>query len=490
MNNIGKRTASLGVWAVLGLIVLAGPLIFACTKPSSAPGAAPAAKEAAPTTILQVAPAAAGAPAPAPAPTGWETEAAKKVGIRLLQTLDSSGQAAWDAKKHPLVLFTSNGPGYAGLPSAKVKLPGLTIIDATTKEVIAARWFDLKYAMPPDAEFSSSNEPHVLGMSLDGKWVYLPNADPTAPANDRGRLMVIDAKTLKLRQVIGTQRIPHHVKSFQAADGRQLILGYDFNGSGIYILDPNNDNKVVAVITDEDVGGRRYLAFSDPKGETIWTTVRPQAGIEANGWVSVISTKDWKVKRNYTVGKSPIWVAFTADGKYAFVDNGEDDTYHKIDVAKGQVIGEARTGGHGPYGMTLSWDEKELWFINKGEGSHNRGKSISYVNPVTMGRPIDEFSTGCVRGDHIYLHPDPEVHEFWLSCNSSFEIVVFDTDKKEVKTRIPMPDGGSTHTGDFVKYDVDGAGNWKGEVLVDHDGLKRPLLAKRAEIAAKAAQSK
>ncbi|MBI4286829.1 MAG: YncE family protein [Chloroflexi bacterium] len=489
MNNVGKRTASLGVLAVLGLIVLVGPLLFACTRPSSAPGAAPAAKESAPTTIVQVAQPAPGAPAPAPAATGWQTPAAQKVGIKLLQTLDSSGPPAFDAKKHPMVLFTSNGPGYAGLPSAKVKLPGLTVIDGKTKEVVTARWFDLKTGAPPDAEFSSSNEPHGLGVSMDGKWIYLPTADPTAPADDRGRLLVINAQTLKLHQVIGTQRSPHHVKGFQAADGRQLILGYDFNGSGIYILDPNNDNKVVAVITDEDVGGRRYLAFSDPKGENIWASVRPAAE-GAKGWVSVISTKDWKVKKNYTVGESPIWVVFTADGKYAFVDNGHDDTYHKIDVAKGQVVGEARVGGHGPYGMTLSWDEKELWFINKGEGSHNRGKTISYVNPVTMGRPIDEFYTGCVRGDHIYLHPDPQANEFWLSCNSSFEIVVFDSVKKEVKTRIPMPDGGSTHTGAFVQYDVDSAGKWKGEVLVGHDGPSRPLLAKRAELAALAAQKK
>lgn len=477
------KTERKGDWlrafSVIGWLALLGVLGLACVRPATKGGSAPA-------TIVQVAQPGPGAAPAAAAPGGWQTEAAIRGGIKLLQTFDSSGPAAWDAQKHPLVYFTSNGPGYAGLLSSKVKLPGLTIIDATTKEVITAQWYDLKLPAPPDAEFSSSNEPHSLGMSNDGQWIYLPTADPTAPATDRGRLMVINARTLKLHQVIGTSQLPHHSKGITTADGRDLFMAYDFGGSGIYILDPANQNKVVAVITDQDVGGRRYLAFTDPKGQYIWTTVRPGAE-GADGWVSIISTKDWRVKRSIKVGESPIWVVFTADGKYAYVDNAHNDTYHKIDAVKFEIIGEARSGGQGPYGMNLSWDEKELWFINKGEGSHNRGKSVSYVDPISMGRPKDEFFTGCVRGDHIYLHPDPAVNEFWLSCNSSFETVVFDPAKKEVKARIPNPDGGSTHSGAFVKYAVDAQGNWKGEVLSDHNGLKGAALAKRAEIAAQAA---
>lgn len=461
---------------LLGLLVLIGPLIPACTSKTE------------PKTIIQVAQPVAGTPSPPPV-TGWETAAARKVGIKLLQTFDSSGPAAWDAKKHPMVFIISNGPGYGGLPSAKVKLPGLTIIDATTKEVIASQWYDLKIGQA-GAEFASSNEPHSLGVSSDGKWIYLPTADPAQPADDRGRLLVIDARTLKLHQVIGTQRLPHHSKVLHPRDGRNLMLVYDFGGSGIYILDVNNDNKVVAAITDQDIGGRRYLAFPDPKHETIWATIRPGSGVKANGWVSVISTKDWKEKKTYTVGESPIWVTFTADGKFAYVDNGHDDTYTKIDVVKGEEIGEARSGGHGPYGMALTWDEKELWFINKGEGSHNRGKTVSYVDPIAMGRPKDEFYTGGIRGDHIYLHPDPKVNEFWLTMNSSFEVVVFDPVKKAVKTRIPMPNGGSTHSGAFVQYTVDSSGAWKGEVLYDHGGAHGATLAKRAELAAAAAQKK
>ncbi|MBI4329678.1 MAG: hypothetical protein HY673_00170 [Chloroflexi bacterium] len=471
MKNTGKRFGW-GLFSLMSLLVLVGPLVLACTQ-------------AAPKAVVQVAQPAADAPAPAPV-TGWETEAARKVGIKLLQTFDDSGAPAWDAQKHPMMFITSNGPGYGGLPSAKVRLPGLTIIDATTKEVVASQWYDLKYKIA-DEGAASASEPHSLGVSSDGKWIYLPAVDPGAPATDRGRLLVINAKTLKLHQVIGTQTLPHHSKILTPG-GKNYMLVYDFGGSGIYILDVDNDNKVVAVITDQDVGGRRYLAFPDPKHETIWATVRPQSGVEADGWVSIISTRDWKVKKSITVGESPIWVTFTADGKYAFVDNGHDDTYTKIDAVKQQAIGGARSGGHGPYGMALTWDEKELWFINKGEGSHNRGKTVSYVDPVAMGRPKDEFFTGGIRGDHIYLHPDPKVNEFWLTMNSSFEVVVFDPVKKEVKTRIPMPDGGSTHSGAFVQYTVSGS-EWKGEVLYDHGGAHGATLAKRAELAA-AAQKK
>lgn len=480
-----KRSGLLRLASLLGLLVLLGVVAVACGQASPTPTPPPKAE--APTTIVQVAQPAPGAPPAAPPPAGaWETEAARKAGIKLLQTFDSSGPPAWDAQKHPLVFFTSNGPGYAGLLSSKNKLPGLTIIDATTKEVITSVWFDLKYDVEGAA---GANEPHSLGVSPDGKWIYLPTVDPKAPADDRGRLLVINAQTLKLHQVIGTQRAPHHSKILTPPDGRKLMLVYDFGGSGIYILDTQDQNRVVAVITDQDLGGRRYLAFPDSKHENIYITVRPSSGVEADGWVAVVSTKDFKWKKNYTVGESPIWVVFSADGKYAYADNGHDDSYHKIDIEKGVVVGEARNGGSGPYGMALNWDEKELWFISKGEGSHNRGKTVSYVDPIAMGRPKDEYYTGCIRGDHIYLHPDPEVNEFWLSCNSSFEVVVIDPSKKdalsrgEVKARIPMPDGGSTHSGAFVRYTPDGTG----EVLSDHGGLQGAALAKRAELAAAAA---
>ena len=134
-----------------------------------------------------------------------------------------------------------------------------------------------------------------------------------------------------------------------------------------------------------------------------------------------------------------------------------------------------------------------LYVIGKGEHSHNRGKSVGIVRDNTAsasttqgGRggfisliaPQDEIYTGCVRGDHGTLHPDPEANELWISCNSSFEVVILDLDLRDITGRIPMPNGGSTHSGAFVEYSAD----WEGEVVSDPNGLHGSALAFKRKI--------
>lgn len=89
-----------------------------------------------------------------------------------------------------------------------------------------------------------------------------------------------------------------------------------------------------------------------------------------------------------------------------------------------------------------------------------------------------------MRGDHLTLHPDPEINELWLSCNSRFEVVVWDPEKREVKDRIAMPNGGSTHSGSFVRYNPD----FTGEVLSDQNGLHGSAFQEKLRILAATAQ--
>ena len=65
-------------------------------------------------------------------------EYSEKVGVSLEYQFDSSGPDAWDPAAHPMVFITTEGPGYGGLLSG-VTLPGLAIIDADTREVVAKR---------------------------------------------------------------------------------------------------------------------------------------------------------------------------------------------------------------------------------------------------------------------------------------------------------------------------------------------------------------
>ncbi len=101
---------------------------------------------------------------------------------------------------------------------------------------------------------------------------------------------------------------------------------------------------------------------------------------------------------------------------------------------------------------------------------------------VPGSRSMNQFYTACIRGDHGTLHPDPEANELWISCNASFEVAIFDLDLQEVTARVPMPNGGSTHSGAFVHY-PDGW-NADGETQSDQSGLWGSALQKKRDIVA------
>ena len=103
---------------------------------------------------------------------------------------------------------------------------------------------------------------------------------------------------------------------------------------------------------------------------------------------------------------------------------------------------------------------------NSASASTTQGGRGGFISLIA---PQDEIYTGCVRGDHGTLHPDPEANELWISCNSSFEVVILDLDLRDITGRIPMPNGGSTHSGAFVEYSAD----WEGEVSIGSQRIAR-----------------
>lgn len=443
--------------AFVGTVVAAASLVLAACA-SNAPGGASVGQ-----TVFQ-------APLPPAAPLvttaaagGWDTPWSQRLGIQLLASFDSSGPPAWDPARHPLVYIGTNGPGYGGLLSETNKLPGFAIIDASTREVVAAP----SYTLGAEAHF----EPHGIGASPDGRWIYLPTGMGQGFVDENvGRLLIINAQTLKLDKVLSTPGNPHHIRAFRTAEGKDLVQVEDFGDSRVYALDPDDDHRVVGGIGPADLRGNGYLGFPDPSGKYVLISVR--TGFDSEGGVAVVDVKSWTVlARINTRDASPIWVTYSADGKYAYVSGGHENTVAKIKMEGApplwKVEATARAGTEGPYGLVLSWDEKQLWAVGKGEGSHNRGITLGLVDPQRMGRPLDTFYTGCKRADHAVLHPNPDRNEMWISCNASFETVVFNMGDMAVSARIPMPNGGSTHGGAFIRYDAD----FTGEVLSDTGGL-------------------
>ena len=422
------------------------------------------------------------------AQTDWATEWSDRLGVSSIAEFDSSGPDAWDRAAHPLVFITTEGPGYSGLLSGHT-VPGVAVIDATTMEPVASATFAL-----PGVE--SYFEPHGLGVSADGNWIYLPTGtSPGFGDLGGGRLLIINANTLKLHRVLATPTNPHHAKSFTHADGRQLVLAYGFREGNFYVLDPAQDNRIVAGVENGSLQGRGYLGFVDPTGSYLLISVRPPAGISGNGWVAVVDTETWRVIRIIdTIDPDPIWVEFSADASQAYVTGGKYSMVVRIAmegaVSNWRVDGVANSAAIGPYGAHLNWDETRLWVVSKGEATHNRGNSMGLLNPTIMRPPpftawapgpIRQVNTECLRGDHGTVHPDPDLDQLWVTCNGSFEIIVIDMFDEEVIHRIPMPNGGSTHSGSFVEYTPSGGG-FTGMVLSDQSGLHGTARAAKLDI--------
>lgn len=427
----------------------------------------------APATIIQT-----GQMMPAPAaakPAGWDTDASIKAGVRLISAFDSSGTAAWDPAAHPLVFVTSEGKGYAGTISKTYKLAGLQIIDANTHKVVTSVSFDLGYKV--------MSTPHGMGISPDGKWFYVPTGEGDQPwtvGKNNGRVLIVNARTLKLDRVISTgNEGPHHIKAFKDWKGRNRVLVEA--GQTRFVLDPDNEHKVITAFNAADLYGLPYQSDVDPSGKYIYSGLvlgNRTVADKMLGAVGKLDLETGMVKFIPAVGMYPNGFAFTSDGKFTYVSDSAGDRIYKIDNASDTVVGSTQGGTPGPYGIALNWDETQLWVVGKGEFTFNLGGSLGLVDTKTF-QAVREFPIGGQTIDHAILHPDSKANEIWITSSGTLETIVFDMAKRQVKVRIPSPNGGDTHSGGFVRYAPDFS---SGELLADQGGVHGSMLTQKREL--------
>ena len=402
-------------------------------------------------------------------PSGWETAASIAAKVELLATYNSSGAAAWDAAAHPDVFVTSEGVGYAGFYSTTYTVAGLQIIDAITKEHVASVGFDLGY--------ENMGTPHGLGVSPDGRWIYVPTADGKQPwqmnASDGGRLLVVDAKTLKLAMVIGTNKGPHHVKSFTDMAGNDRII-VETQGGPTLLLDPNDDHRVVFQIGPDRLYGSAYQVDADPAGANLYIgLVLGGRGIapELEGAVAKVSLESGRVTYIANVGMYPNGFAFTSDGKFTYVSDSSGDRVYKIDNATNKTVGSTQTAVPGPYMIELNVDETELWVVGKGEMTYNLGGSLGLIDTKSF-RAVRDYYIGGQTIDHSLVNP-ADTSELWVTSSGTAEVIVFDMETRTVKERIADQNGGDTHSGAFVHYNAD----FSGEMRNDNSGARGAFMA-------------
>ena len=402
----------------------------------------------------------------------WATPEARRLGVRLIETRDASGRPAYPVQAGDLLFFSNAGTSYGSTNPKN----SVVVIDAKSKKPIAMSDLDPLYS----AKLSS----HGIGMSLDGRYIYLPSmtAIGAAEGTTPEFMVILDTRTLKIHQVLATGGTPHHAKAFRDGMGRERVLIEHFNwnvaasaGKGFYIVDPKDDNKVIAGMLTGDLHGNPYSCFTTPDGKFLYCSVPPpnrgELGRDVDGWLAKIDTDTWKTVQSLAMHKYPLWTVFSNDGKFAWVTNSLDDAVLKVERGmapreRDKVVAEVKSTGNGPYGMRLNREGTELWVADKGEGGP-AGKTITIIDTAkNMVKAM--VQTDCLRNDHIIMSPDGS--EMWATCNESHDVVVLDAKTYAIKSRIPMPNGGDSHGGIFVAYSRSGNGV-AAEVVSDQNGL-------------------
>jgi DNA-binding beta-propeller fold protein YncE len=280
--------------------------------------------------------------------------------------------------------------------------------------------------------------------------------------------------------VLGTFEGPHHVKAFRDWLDRDRVLVEV--GQMRYILDPNDDQRVVYTFGAAELNGLAYQSDVSPDGKYVYSGLVLGSRAVADklqGTVAKLDLETGRVTYITDVGMYPNGFAFTADGKYTYVADSSGSRVYKIDNKTDTAVGSTQAGVPGPYNITLNWDESELWVIGKGEMTFNLGGSLGLINTKTF-TTVREFPIGGQTIDHNILSPDRAANELWVTSSGTLETIVFDLTRREVKTRIPTPNGGDTHSGAFVRYGAD----FSGELLADQGGVHQGMLAEKMALVA------
>jgi plastocyanin len=388
------------------------------------------------------------------------------LGIRLVETRDSSGPAAWNPVDGGLYFMTNESTTWGSTNTKN----GVVIFDAKSRKVVG------QSNLP--GEYSDLFASHSAGMSADGKWIYLPSHKGPG----QNFLLILDARTLKINKVYQSLGNPHHVNNLTLPDGREVIAVIDFNwnftGSGMWIIDPNQDNQIIAGMSREDFEGNPYIMGGE-NGEFVYVAVPPaQAKYrERGGFLAKVSMKTWKVVDQAPMD-DPIWPEVSHDGKWAWVTSGGTSKVFKVDLTTMKTVSEQLTGP-GPWGARLNYDESKLYTADKGEGPGlgQQGRTMSVIDVensiVTNVVPIG------LTTDHVILSPDGK--ELWITSNAEHKIVIYDADKEEKITEIAMPNDGDTHGSTFVQYAKNAKGELVGEVVSSFTGLRGSAHKKQLE---------
>jgi YVTN family beta-propeller protein len=197
-----------------------------------------------------------------------------------------------------------------------------------------------------------------------------------------------------------------------------------------------------------------------------WKTYIPNTG---GSTVSVINQSTDTVTATITTGTGPYGIAFSPDGKLAYVAVESQSKVTVISTATDKVINNI-TVGKSPHGVAISPDGKRLYVANYG------GKSISVINTSDTSKYTTIGTISGITSPHeLWISPDGS--RLYVSTYQSNSVYVINT-ANDANTIVSTITGSKPY---FISLDPSGSrlfvANYNGNNIQVYDALSLSLLS-------------
>jgi len=163
----------------------------------------------------------------------------------------------------------------------------------------------------------------------DGSKAYVANK------NDKPFISVID---LKARKMIGQIPAPNGTQGIAASPDGKRVIAVDFVKPQLIVIDPATDKVIDTIALEGNTEGAFRVRFS-PDGK--WVVTTSQTATLAN----ILKADDLHGKQRVVkVGKDPMGVGFSPDGKNVLVANHGEGTVSIINLEEGQILNTFHAG--------------------------------------------------------------------------------------------------------------------------------------------------
>ena len=170
---------------------------------------------------------------------------------------------------------------------------------------------------------------HWDALLADGSKIYVTNK------TDRPFVSVIDVKK---RKMIAKVPAPGGTEGIAASPDGKRVIAMDHTDPVLIVIDPKTDKVIDRIPLRGNAKGAYKLYFS-PDGKRLLTMNM------AEKFVNVFDASNLRgEQRVLPVGKDPMGIAFSADGKTALVANHGDGSVSVIDLEKMQVVNNFHAG--------------------------------------------------------------------------------------------------------------------------------------------------